>query len=101
MKKAWEDQKLRLNSEGLHMIWMYNYYVENLSKAPQNIKLEYNEFQHHFQNFLQMLNLESIFNNNLDLKMLFADGNSHYISTSSIVKKVVNYFNNKTIWNES
>lgn len=101
MKKAWEEQKLKLNTEGLHMIWFYNYYIENLNRTPQKTKLDFNQFQEFFQQFLQMLNINIPFQDTSHLKTLFADGNSHYISTNSIIKKVINYFNNKTQWNES
>ena len=98
MKEDWVKQKDRLNTQGLEMTWMYLYYIEHLDKSKIELKLDITQFQHYFQQFLQMLNIQIAFQDDSDLKLLFANGNSYYITTNSIIKKVIDYFNNKTNW---
>ena len=95
MKEDWLKQKELLNQQGLNIIWFYTYYLENLNKSSINLKLSVNEFHEHFQGFLQMLNIQIAFQDTSDLKTLFPNNKSYYISVNSIVKKVVDYFNEK------
>ena len=98
MKEEWIKQRQNLGREGLQFIWFYNYYIEHPNKSN---RLNFSEFQNYFQQFLQMLNINIAFQEGQDLKTLFADGNSYYISTNGIINKVINYFDNKTNWNEN
>jgi hypothetical protein len=95
MKDEWLKQKEVLKTQGLSIIWMYNYYIDNLEKSSIKIKLTFEEFQQYFQQFLQMLNIQIAFHETEYLKTMFSSGRSYYVSQENIVKQVIDHFNNK------
>ena len=95
MREDWLKQKEVLKEQGLSVIWMYNYYIDNLKESSIKITLTFEEFQQYFQQFLQMLNIQIAFHETEHLKTMFSSGRSYYIDQSMIIKNIITHFDNK------